>query len=199
MPIRWYISPYAGAGTALDPFHAAAWDYTDPALNQCFGTYNAYRQHFVVRVDAPQTTHDAIIAAGAGKPIGKLFTDNIQEDAEFDTPVTDDVSGLEADGINTAWKDINSTHRDVLRYALRTAHLAQMLRKNPAAQRLLSLGLNSTASDLTAQQRTTIRTWMTSKGMAIGWITNATTVRQLIHHIVTNLRFGKISVMGKDF
>jgi|WetSurMetagenome_2_1015567.scaffolds.fasta_scaffold446810_2 hypothetical protein len=197
--IRWYISPYAGDGTPDNPYHAAAWDLTNPVTDNVTGMFCPQKSHYIVRVKAPQGAHDAIVAQGAGKPIGPIHVDEAAEDAALDSPLTDDVSAIETDGYSTAWLGGTNTLRDLLRYAYRVLILSQLIHRTPVAERIFELGLGATVADLTTQQRNAVRDWMTNKGLATGWITNSTTIRQVLHYIVTGLGIGKIKVAGKEF
>jgi len=59
--------------------------------------------------------------------------------------------------------------------------------------------LDTTVNQVPQAIRTAIRNWMQSKGLAIGWITNATTVREILHFIVSNLGIGKLRMSGEEF
>lgn len=201
MPIRWYISPYAGTGTPDDAFRAAAWDVTDPELNQLKGGIRCtQRRHYIVKIDAPQAIHDRIIAETGSKPVSPLFSDDAAEDLALDGEFSASTisADAEAAGYSVEWVGSN-TLRDVLRYFIRVAHLAQRLEKTPLATRIFTLGLTATVGDLTTQQRNAVRNWMTDRGLATGWITNATTIRQVLHFIVLNLGIGKLKIAGKEF
>lgn len=202
MPIRWYLSPYTGGGSFDNPIHAKCWDYTDQTQNQCTGTRMPQRQEYLVRVNAPQAIHDAIVANDAGTVISPMYADEAAEASALDAEFTDATYKAAVDGkhYSTSWMTTGNTFRDMLRYVVRMCHLGQRLHKfGPVVTRVMELGLSSTVADLTAAQRTAVRNWMTNHGLATGWITNGTTIRQVLHFILTNLGFGKHHIGKLEF
>ena len=198
--IRWYISPYSGTGAWNDPWHAAAWDVINPETEDCTGMNMPQKRQFIVRVRALQATHDRIIAEAKGKPISKLIQEQI-EDAELETIFSDSEANenAESEGYSITWVSGNNTLRDVLRYFLRIVVFGQIVKRNALIKKIFELGLSSTVNALSPAERTAAKDWMVSRGLAIGWITNKTTIREILHFVVMNLGFGKIKVAGKEF
>jgi hypothetical protein len=199
--IRWYISPYSGAGTPLDPFHARCWDFTDPEKDKCTGTRCPQKRHYIVRVDAPQAAHDAIIANNAGTIISPLYQDAAAEVAALDIPFLNPAEKLAVDnhGYPLEWMSATHTLRHMLRHIVRMMHMSQRFSRSPVADRLFTVGLSSTVSDLTVPQRNAIRTFVQNHGFDITWITNQTTMRQLLRRFVDDLgpvhvRVGKLEL-----
>lgn len=97
---------------------------------------------------------------------------------------------LENNGINLEWLLATHSWRQVIRHICRVITIAQLLDNQPAAARfILTVGLDTTVGGLTATQRNAAKTWMTSRGMATAWITNSTTIRQVLHAITTDLGY----------
>jgi hypothetical protein len=212
--IRCYISNYVLTGQVGNPEYPIGYraDFhlileQDPTV-RWGGMDNPHRQHYVARLSATQATHDAIIAQGKGVPVSPLFADEAEEEIFLDAPVAGMDStlrnsvqtALENAGYNTNWIQGTHTFRNIAQYFWRVTALAQRIHgENHAGfRRLLSLPLNGTVADLTGQERTAVRNWMTNKGWSVTWITNATTIRAVIHFVVLNLNH-RIRVMRKDF
>ena len=66
-------------------------------------------------------------------------------------------------------------------------------------KQLIANNLDTTVNQVPQAIRTAIKNWMQAKGLAIGWITNATTVREILHFITQNLGIGKLRMSGEDF
>jgi hypothetical protein len=194
--IRWYISPYSGAGTSLDPFHAKCWDYTDPGRDKCSGTRCPQRKHYIVRVVAPQSVHDTIVANNAGTVISPLFNDEASESTALNAPHenVNEKLGVEGHGYPTDWMIGTHTLKDMIRYITKLMHISQRLQRFDLVDRLFTLGLGSTVADLTLTQRTAIRNWLQDRGLDITWITASTTIRQVLHFIASNVKMNKIRI-----
>jgi hypothetical protein len=168
---------------------------------------NPARHISLCLVHASAAAHNAIIADGRSvllTPIDILDDATMKQvlDAPFSqwptAFITAAQNGLEANGISVVWVTSTNSLRDVLRYLLRGFVFAQIadydgISRNSQLLAFLSKNLTDTVGSLTAQQRAAAKNWMASKGLDSAWITNATTVRQVVHYVIENLGFGKIS------
>lgn len=96
---------------------------------------------------------------------------------------------LEGDGISTQWIAAQTTRRQLFRYAARLHVVVQDVKrlKNAETMDIFGRGLDLQMNQVPVTTRQKIRTWMEAKGLDTTWITNATTVRQVLHYIVQNV------------
>jgi hypothetical protein len=208
--VKIYLAPQIGSGTFLDPFRSKLNNYINVQAGESFDEIdNPARRYSICTVIAQPATHQTI----ATDPTIIALTPNdvtpAQLQAVLDSPVsslpsafrTNVQNALEAKGISFAWVGASNTVRDVFRYLLRVHFFAQRVEGegNINIFNFIKQNLDTTAKDLTAAQRNAVKNWMDSKGLSTGWITNTTTVRQVIHAIVTDLGFGIIKIGGQDF
>jgi hypothetical protein len=106
-------------------------------------------------------------------------------------------SALEARGLSVAWLTSGNTLRDALRYVLRVFVLSQVGDSNLID--LIKRNLDTTVSQVPLGIRNGVRAWMEARGLSVGWITSQTTVRQILHYIVTNLGIGKVRLANEEF
>jgi hypothetical protein len=136
-----------------------------------------------------------IVADGRALPIG-----NAVEDTELKTHMDSLINSLpnvaalktalETRGISTSWLSGSNTIRDGIRYLIRIFSTAQIADGQG----------NGNIKDIIGRNlRNGVKTWMQSRGLAIGWITNQSTVREILHFIVENLGFGKLKMSGEEF
>ena len=110
-------------------------------------------------------------------------------------------SKLENHGIDTSWVTGESTVKQGLRFILRLFSTSQHLtgRQLLHVRNILEVPLSVTVAQIPADIRATIKKWMENNGLAIGWITGTTTVREVVYYIVSKLPFGKIKMSGVEF
>lgn len=188
--IRYYISEYTGTGTLIDPFRPALVDLVEDNDGMWYGFDNPVKQHSICRVSAIVSVHEAIISNNLGTAIGPLAKAiNI-----YDVHNSAYNTSIESYGYSVAWSDISSTIKQVLRYIVRNAHIAQRAKgeKVQALIDLLVLNTDSLVTVLPVAKRNVIRNWMENKGMSTSWIDANTTVRQVLHYIQTNLNIGNL-------
>ena len=108
---------------------------------------------------------------------------------------------LEAIGIDTSWISGSDTLRLGLRYLLRVFTVGQFVDGEAVGEvrEFLKSNLTTQVSAVPAVIRDKVKTWMQNKGLAVGWITGTTTVRQVIHYIVINLNIEKLNMSDEEF
>jgi hypothetical protein len=207
MLVRFYLAPQQGTGTILDPIRSILNDFINIYADEKFNEIdNPARKISICCVHASQATHDSIVADGRSLPIGNLI-----EDVELKTYLNSLISSipnvsvlktvLETYGISTSWLSGSNTIRDGIRYLVRIFATAQIANGeyNANIKDLIGRNLDVTIQNIPAQIRNAVRNWMQGKGLAIGWINNSTTVREVVHFIVENLGFGKLRMSGEEF
>ena len=102
---------------------------------------------------------------------------------------------LESDGFPIGWATAQTTRREAFIYISRIHLMMQELRRlrDMDAMQLFTGGLDATVNTLSAQVRSRVSTWMVNHGLNSSWITGTTTIRQVIHFIVTNTNWPSLS------
>lgn len=206
---RIYRAPQVGTGSINDPITSILNELIDVQAGDHFDEIDhPARKYSICTVTASQKTHDAIESDGRSVALTPLLSD-IGFVSAMDTPFADVPQALrdkakaqlESDGINTAWIMGTNTLRDVLRHLCRMHFFSQIADGvgNAALRGFLTRNLNETVGSLTVAQRTAARNWMQARGLGIGWITNQTTVREVVHYVVENLGWEKIRFGGTEF
>lgn len=157
-------------------------------------------------VHALDTSHAVILADSRAVPISELYEEgavNTGLERVFNSIVGAGVlkTKMENQGISASWITNSNTMRDVLRYLVRIFTICQVSdgEGNTGVKDFLKANLTMQVKDIPAAARNAIKTWMQAKGLAIGWITNITTVREVVHFIVENLGIGKLRLSGEEF
>lgn len=211
-PMRIYLAPQSGSGTDADPYRSILNDYLSSAEGDDMNETDNPARH--ISVCFVYTSSLAKLAAISADPrVVTLTPQEVTSQAELksllDAPFSNwpvafrnaAQAGLEANGVSTAWLSGSNTLRDVLRYLFRTNIIAQIAdyEANANVKAFLTKALTLTVGELTAAQRNAAKNWMQAKGLAIGWITNQSTVREVVHFIVTNLGIGTLKLIGEQF
>lgn len=209
MPIRIYVAQQRGSGSDLDPYTNVLNDLIDVSAGDKFQEIdNTARKVSICVVTASNATHSAIIADGRAVPVTpSVATDDASFRAILNSPFdsyptewkTAAKTKLEQWGVNTGWITGSNSIKDVIRYIIRHYFMAQSATDSSAMTQLLSVGLDTTAGDLTPQQRSDAREWMQDRGLAVGWITNSTTIREVVHFIGQNMGYGTFTFGGESF
>jgi len=165
---------------------------------------NAQRGTGICYVTAAQTTHDAIAVDGRATLLTPLYVDNAAVEAGVDVTQSLTVAvktKLEEGGINAAIFTGTHTIRDVIRFAVKTYFVTQILIGNGHGDVVewLNRVLTSQVRDVPVATRTKVRNWLTSKGLDDSWINLNTTVREVLTYIVNNLGWSTINAFGKLF
>lgn len=94
-------------------------------------------------------------------------------------------ASLEARGIDTDWADATTTARQLIRHLLRVHTVAQHALGTGGAHMLtfLAANIDATVGSLPAAVRTGAGAWLAARGVQTGWITGATTVRQVLRRV----------------
>ena len=207
MKVRFYVAPQQGDGTMLNPFRSVLNDLINISQGDWFDEIDhPARRISICCVHASDATHAVILADSRPVPISELYEEgavgiglakifnNITESTALKTK-------MENQGISTAWITSSNTMRDVLRYLIRIFTITQVSdgEGNTNVKEFLKANLTTTVAQIPVGIRTAIRNWMQAKGLAIGWITNATTVREIVHFIIENLGIGKLKMSGEEF
>lgn len=207
MLVRFYIAPQIGTGTMEDPFRSLINNYVNVSEGEWFDEIdNPARRISLVCVHAIQATHDTIAADTSVIAIG-----NATEEANIKTALDSLISAipnvsalktkLEGIGISTSWYSSDNTVRDGIRYLIRVFSFAQIAdgEGNSRIKTFIANNLDTTMNQIPAATRNAASDWMLAKGLATGWITSTTTVRQVLHYVVTNLGFGILRMSSEGF
>jgi hypothetical protein len=207
MKVRFYLAPQQGTGTMIDPYRSILNDLIDITQGDWFDEIdNPARLISICCVHASQVSHDAIIVDGRSLPIGEIFDDSNMK-TYLDSLINSipNLSVLKVSlgnyGVSTSWLSGSNTIRDGIRYLIRVFSTCQIANGegNINITNLISRNLDITVQQIPVQIRNGVRDWMQGKGLAIGWINNSTTVREIVHFIVENLGFGKFKMSLEDF
>ncbi len=207
MLIRFYLSPQQGTGTMMDPYRSILNDLINIQQGDWFDEIdNPARRISICCVHGSQASHDAILTDGRALPIGNLIQDaqlKFHMDSLLSSlsNLTALKTALESRGISTSWYSASNTIRDGIRYLIRVFSTAQIAdgQGNGNIKDLIGRNLTVTVAQISVAIRNGVRDWMQSRGLAIGWITNQSTVREILHFIVQNLGIGKLRMSGEEF
>jgi len=207
MKVRFYVAPQIGDGTFQNPYRSILNDLVDVESGDWFDEIDhPARRISICCVHASDATHAVILADSRPVPISELYEEGAVGIGL--AKIFNNITGSEAlktkmenHGISTAWITNSNTMRDVLRYLIRIFTVTQITdgEGNTNVKEFLKANLTTTVAQIPVGVRTSIRNWMQAKGLAIGWITNATTVREIVHFIIENLGIGKLKMSGEEF
>jgi len=208
MKVRFYLAPQQGTGTEIDPYRSILNDLIDVHQGDWFDEIDNPARHIsICCVHALDASHTAILGNTQVIPVSPLFASEADIPTGLET-ILNSIPGiatikskLETNGINMAWISGSNTLKDAIRYLLKTHAIAQIAdgEGNSKVKQLIANSLDATVNQVPQAIRTAIRDWMQAKGLAIGRITNATTVREILHFIVSNLGIGKLRMSGEEF
>jgi len=208
LKIRFYIGPQIGSGTVLNPYRSLLNDFIHIENGEWFTEIdNPARRISICCVVAEQTTHTAIATDSRVIICSPLADDKADMKTKLENTFNS-IAGaaalkvkLEAIGIDTSWIGGSDTLRLGLRYLLRVFTVGQFADGESVGEvrEFLKANLTTQVSAVPAVIRDRVKTWMQNKGLAVGWITGTTTVRQVIHYIVTNLNIGKLNMSDEEF
>jgi hypothetical protein len=207
MLTRFYVAPQQGDGSLSNPYRSILNDLININQGDWFDEIDNPARHIsICCVHALQTSHDAILADGRALPIGSIF-DDTQKTVFLNSLIssipnlTALKASLEGLGISTSWFSGSNTIRDGIRYLMRVFSTGQIAdgEGNTNIKNLISRNLDVTVQQIPPAIRNAVRNWMQAKGLAIGWINNSTTVREILHFIVSNLDIGKLKMSGEEF
>lgn len=208
MSIRFYVAPQAGTGTFEAPYRSLLNSFIDVASGEFFQEIdNPARRLSICCVTASDTTHANIAADSRVIVISRLYADLAALKTGLNETL-DNIPGaatiktkLETVGISTSWITGTNTLKDAIRYLFRVHFMGQIAdgEGNANVKTFIANNLDTTVQQVPAQVRNAVRNWMQAKGLAIGWIGNTTTVREVVHFIVTNLGLGIIKMAAEDF
>lgn len=206
MKIRFYIAPQIGSGTTYYPYQSLLNDFIHVENGEWFAEMdNPARRLSICCVVAEASTHTAIAADSRVIVCSPLADDKADMRTKLEQTfnsvpnVAVLKTKLEAIGINTAWISGSDTLRTGLRYLLKVFTVGQFVDGEEVGEvrEFLKSNLNTQVSAVPAAIRDKVKNWMQNKGLAIAWIVGTTTVRQVIHYIVSNLNIGKF-IMGEE-
>uniref|UniRef100_A0A6M3JU11 Uncharacterized protein n=1 Tax=viral metagenome TaxID=1070528 RepID=A0A6M3JU11_9ZZZZ len=208
MKARFYIAPQKGIGTEENPYRSILNDFINIHVGEWFDEIDHPARHIsICCVHAGDTVHANILIDAKIFPISPLFNDeseisnglNLSFDSIFNISAIK--TKLEEHGINTAWISKSNTLKDVLRYLLRNFAICQIIDGQGLinVKEVLKKALVLTVAEISQAQRIAVRDWIQSKGLAVGWINNQTTIREIVHFIVGNLGLGKFRMSGVEF
>lgn len=207
MLVRFYLAPQQGTGTFQDPYRSILNSLINIQQGDWFDEIdNPARRISICCVHALQGSHDVIIADGRALPVGNLI-ENTNLKSHLDSLINSLSNigllktNLEVRGISTTWLSASNTIRDGLRYLLRVFSTAQIAdgQGNGNIKDLIGRSLTVTVAQIPVAIRNGVKDWMQARGLAIGWINNQTTVREILHFIIENLGLGKLKMSGEEF
>lgn len=209
MPIRFYIAPQQGDGLSPQTaFRSILNDFINVQAGEHFQEIdNPARRLSICCVTAADATHAAIVADARVIAISRLYADQtaaiegLQESLNNIPGIAAVKTRLEEIGINTGWITGSNSLKDAIRYIFRIFSTSQIAagEGNANIKDIIARNLDVTVSQIPAGVRTGVRDWMQAKGLAIGWINNQTTVREILHFIVGNIGFGYLKMTSIEF
>ena len=205
MPVSLYLAPQIGTGTYLDPYRSLLNNIINIPAGEWFDEIDhPVRRLSVCCVHASDSTHATIVANPQVIPLSSVALDDLTFSAQMDSKAgvsSANITGLESKGLNMAWMSIGTTTRDLISMILRGCQFAQRAEGDNvgALKELILANLDNTVGTFTVTRRNVIKNWMSSKGLATGWITNSSTVRQIIHFIMMNMNWPKIKLSKESF
>lgn len=209
MPIQAFVAPQIGDGMSMETaFRSVVSTVIGQGEN-----YNEYdhpgRRYSLVIVEASDATLDAITALQGVILCSPRAANRIEFGLNLNRTVStfpaqfvsDLQTKLEAGGINTAWATGQTTLRQIIRYLIRVSTVAQLAQGagNSNLLDFLARNLTATINQVPVPVRSAVSQWMQDRGLAIGWITNQTTVREVLHFIHENLNFSPINLDNEAF
>jgi len=207
MKVRFYVAPQQGDGTFQNPYRSILNDLINISQGEWFDEIDhPARRISICCVHASDATHAVILADSRPVPISELYEEGAVNEGL--SHIFNNITGstalktkMENHGISTSWITNSNTMRDVLRYLIRIFTVTQITdgEGNTNVKEFLKANLTTTVAQIPVGVRTSIRNWMQAKGLAIGWITNSTTVREIVHFIIENLGIGKLKMSGEEF
>lgn len=209
MKIRFYIAPFEFVTTETgDCWQIIFHNILDSAQGECYSIFdNPSRRIGLCHVVALEATHTTLMADSRIVPLSPLADDATDLRSKLDTVLNDipNISviktKLENHGINTEWITGTNTVKDAMRYLMRLFYMSQKFEGMMDNDLLgfIQNNLTTTVANVPLAVRNKVKTWMQNRGLAIGWITNTTTVREILHFIITNLGIGKIKMVQEEF
>lgn len=208
MKLRFYIAPQIGTGTWTDPYRSLINNFIDVDAGEGFREFDNPARHIsICLVTANDSTH-ATLASQANIVVASRLLDDA---ADMAVALQENFNGLsnsdalkakmESHGVSASWITGTNTVKDVLRYLMKVFATAQISdwQNVPEMKQMISQNLTATVAQVPQPIRETVKAWMQARGLATGWIGNSTTVREIVHFIVTNLGFGNFHFGGEDF
>ena len=210
MKYRVYLAPLIGTGTKQDPFRSLLNSYIDPSAGDWFTDYsNVFRKFSLVFCFASASAHAAIVSDQEVVAISPLCADTTDlrlwlntSYADIGQPAEDKINQkLESFSIPADWIGPQHALRDVLRYALRFVTITQIAEGEKDSQLLqfISNNLATTVSQISVSIRNRAQTWMQSHNLDTSWISGTTTVRAIIHFILSGITLPTIKIFGEVF
>lgn len=194
MTFRFYRTAQIGTGTRNDAFRSAMDRYivADGSGQNFWDWIHDGRPLRYVLARATTATHLTAELDPDITPVSPEMPDLEAVRLWLDSPVLADVTlttTLENDGISTSWASQQTTRRQVFRFLSRLHVVTQDIRRIDGADalRFFREGLDTSISQVPPAVREAFRTWMQSKGLDAGWITGSTTVRQVVHYVMSNI------------
>jgi hypothetical protein len=204
--IRWYLSKGIGSGSFLDPYRSPIHDL--PLGGGIIGYDIPQRRYFLNRVGASGTDHSYIVSQGYGIPLSPIYDGVDGERNGLALPFALHDSGFrtalqaeaEGNGLSATW--VTGSHRmgDVIAYFIKIMRLAQTAyKKHEGFDYLFTLRLSDPVTALSPARRNAVRDWMMAKGIDTSWITPTTTIREVLHAVITGLVFDRSKVGEIEF
>lgn len=210
MLTRFYVSPQIGTGTHDDNYRNKINDYINIRATppDWFDEIDNSGRHIsICCVHATQTAHDLIVTDTQILPISPLYASEEEMATGMET-ILDSIPNiatikttLEDRGISTSWISGSNTLRDAIRYMIRVFVFANIAdgKRQVQVRDFVQNSLSTRINQVPTAVSNAVKNWMVAKGLATGWITGTTTVRQILHFIVENLGFGVFRLSSQSF
>jgi hypothetical protein len=208
MALRFYIAPQIGTGVWPDAYRSLLHELIDTSAGDSFTEIdNPARRISICCVRASDATHTTIMADSRVFPVSAKVTTAQELKTHLDSllgsiPNVETVkTNLENNGVSCSWLSSSNTVRNALRYVIRIFAIAQISDGEQVneVKDFIREHLDVEVKDVSQAIRIKVKDWMQAKGLAIGWIMNSTTVREILHFIVMNLGIGKLKMSGEEF
>lgn len=205
MKQRYYIAPVLERTEAGETYWSSLLnDLINIQTGEGFQEWHQDARHYsLCLVWAEDVTHTTIAAHPDVIVASPLFDDDADRVVKMGNIANINAvkPRLEAIGLNAEWMTGLETYKDVLRYVVMNYWLGQVCsgRNETHMLTLIQQNLTTQVKDIPAATRNAVQTWMQNRGLATGWITMNTTVRQIIHFILMNLNLPSIKCLKDMF
>lgn len=206
MKYRWYLSHRYNVETNRTRNRIALYIQTinDGKFSEIM---NPARDISACVAETSGSIHAQIVADSLIFAVSPLYDNRDAWLAGLNSPVNNISSAsaikqkLEDFGVNMDWISGSHTLRQAFRYIMAHHLLAQTIKGKKITEftSFLQENLTSEMSAIPIAVKDRVKAWMVNKGLAINWITNLTTVRQVLHYILNNLSPGSIKMSGVIF
>jgi hypothetical protein len=206
--IRFYLTEEDGDGTRRNALRCCVGDligndYSVYVRDRCYA-----RNIWWAFLVAPQGSHDLCLSSGRCYILSPIM-ENDQWPACLQVPFSswpdairqEAAANMETNGFSTTWITGQNTFADVFRWLMRRIRFSQVVLEHldrDLLHALMKVDLDIKVAQIPTNVRDAAKNWMQDRGLAIGWITNQTMIREILHFIIMNLGWGAERLEGEE-